>query len=177
MLKLLRSDYTRHGSRLTNPALWAVWNYHFGVWAANRRFPPFRWMLLRCYSWNLFLVLITSGICLYRETEIGADLHLIHSGNIQIHPRAIVGARCGIQQDVTIGTNMGTGVPVIGDDVYIGAGAKLLGDITIGDGAVIAANSLVISDVPPHTTAIGVPARVWKQPAAGKQARGQQKAR
>jgi serine O-acetyltransferase len=115
------------------------------------------------YGLNLFLILITSGIRLYRETKIGEDLHLIHSGNIQIHPRTIIGDRCGIQQDVTIGTNFGEETPVIGNDVYIGAGAKILGGVTIGDGAVIAANSLVITDVPPNTTAIGVPARLWKR--------------
>ena len=71
--------------------------------------------------------------------------------------------QCGVQQDVTVGMNMGDGTPKIGNDVYIGAGEKVLGDITIGDGAVIAANSLVINDVPPGAMAIGVPARVWKK--------------
>jgi serine O-acetyltransferase len=99
---------------------------------------------------------------LYRETKIGKELHLIHSGNIQIHPDTIIGDRCGIQQDVTIGVNVGPGTPVIGNDVFIGAGAKVLGGIKIGDGATIAANSLVISDIPPNSTAIGVPARVWQ---------------
>jgi serine O-acetyltransferase len=62
--------------------------------------------------------------------------------------------------DVTIGESDRRGVPVIGDDVFIGAGAKVLGPIRIGHGARVAANSLVIADVPDGATAIGVPARI-----------------
>jgi serine O-acetyltransferase len=65
--------------------------------------------------------------------------------------------------DVTIGTNMEReGVPVLGDDVFVGAGAKILGPVRIGSGARIAANSLVLQDVPEGATAIGVPARVLR---------------
>ena len=63
--------------------------------------------------------------------------------------------------DVTIGTNMDRpGVPRLGNNVFVGAGAKILGGISIGDGARIAANSLVVCDVPAGATAVGVPARV-----------------
>ncbi len=128
-------------------------------------FAPLRWILRKIYGFNLFIILITSGIRLYCETQIGEDFHLIHSGNTSIHPQTVIGDRCGIQHDVTIGVNIDSGAPVIGNDVYIGAGAKILGAITIGDGATIAANSLVITDVPAHTTAMGVPARIWKYSA------------
>ena len=163
MFDQLRSDYQRHGSSILNPALWAVCNYRYGVWALKIRFTPLRWIASKIYGLNFFLILITSGIRLNRETKIGKDLHLIHSGNIQIHPNTVIGDRCGIQQDVNLGTNMERkGAPIIGNDVYIGAGAKILGNVTIGDGARIAANSLVISNVPPGATAIGVPARIMK---------------
>jgi serine O-acetyltransferase len=163
MFKHFRTDYKRHGSSLLNPAFWAIFNYRFGVWALKIRFSGFRWVASKIYGLNLFLILITSGIELNRETKIGKDLHLIHSGNIKIHPNTVIGDRCGIQQDVHIGVNMdNVGVPVIGNDVYIGDGAKLFGPITIGDGARIASNSLVIHDVPPGATAIGVPARNLK---------------
>jgi serine O-acetyltransferase len=172
MFDQLRSDYKRHGSSLLNPAFWAICNYRYGVWALTVRFAPFRWLASKHYGLNLFLILITSGIQLNRETKIGKDLHLIHAGNIKIHPKTVIGDRCGIQQDVHIGVNMeNDGVPVIGNDVYLGDGAKLFGPITIGDGARIAANSLVIHDVPPGATAIGVPARVLKytgRPASEK---------
>jgi serine acetyltransferase len=67
---------------------------------------------------------------------------------------------------VTIGTNMDRGVPVIGNDVFIGANATIIGKIRIGDGARIAANTLVLSNVPPGTVAIGVPAKIMHLPPA-----------
>lgn len=160
MFDQVQRDYRRHGSSLLNPALWAICNYRYGVWALKLRFQPLRWFASKIYGLNLFLILITSGIRLHRETQIGKDFHIIHSGNIMIDPGAIIGDRCGIQQDVTIGTNMKPGAPIIGNDVYIGAGAKVLGKITIGDGVMIAANSLVTKSVPPGAVAIGVPARI-----------------
>ncbi|HHJ21096.1 MAG TPA: serine acetyltransferase [Gammaproteobacteria bacterium] len=157
----IRRIYHRHESSILNPALWAVLNYRYGAWArcVPNRF--LRYFLMKLYGLNAFLILITSGIRLNCEARIGRDLHLVHSGNISVHPGAIIGDRCGIQQDVTIGTNPDRkGTPVIGNDVYIGAGAKILGPVTIGDRSRIAANSLVIGDVPEDATAIGVPARV-----------------
>jgi len=163
MFDQIRSDYKRHDSSILNPALWAVLNYRFGVWSLSVRFVPLHWLTSKIYGLNAFLILITSGIRLHREVKIGKDLHLVHMGNIHIHPLSVIGDRCGIQQDVTLGTNMERyGAPIIGNDVYIGAGAKILGAVTVGDGARVAANSLVITDVPPGATAIGVPARMMK---------------
>lgn len=169
----LCADYKRHGSRVLYPPFWAVCNYRFGNWSLKRRWRIYRWFTSKIYGLNQFLILITSGIELNRETKIGKDLHLIHSGNIMISPKAVIGDRCGIMHEVTIGTNSLPGVklgsdeqrgsPVIGNDVFIGAGAKVLGGITIGDGAIIGANSLVTVNVPPNCIAIGVPARVMKQ--------------
>lgn len=163
MFDQLLDDYKRHNSSILNPALWAVLTYRYGVWAAKIEPSVLRWLASKLYGLFFFLVLITSGIRLNREVKIGKGLHLIHSGNIQIHPRTIIGDYCGIQQDVTLGTAMERkGAPIIGNNVYIGKGAAILGHVTIGDGARIAANSLVIADVPPNTTAIGVPARIIK---------------
>lgn len=163
MFDQLRADYQRHDRSILNPALWALLNYRFGVWSLNLRFVPLRLLTSKIYGLNMFFILLTSGIRLNREAKIGKDFHLIHSGNIQIHPASVIGDRCGIQQDVTLGSNVERkGAPMIGDDVYIGAGAKILGPVTVGDGARVAANSLVITDVPPGATAIGVPARMMK---------------
>lgn len=161
MFDQIRDDYKRHNSSILNPALWAVLTHRYGVWAAKIRPSALRWIASKIYGLFFFLVLITSGIRLHREVKIGKGFHLIHSGNIQIHPDTIIGDNCGIQQDVTLGKAMERkGVPTIGNNVYIGKGAAILGNVTIGDGARIAANSLVINNVPPNTTAIGVPARI-----------------
>lgn len=92
-------------------------------------------------------------------TRIGGGLRLTHANGIVIHPSAVIGTNCLIFQQVTIGSN-GKGVPTIGNGVDIGAGAKLLGPITVGDNAIIGANAVVLQDVPPGATAVGIPARI-----------------
>ena len=158
----IKSDYVRHGSSMRNFAFWAVANYHYGRWA--RTLPkPLRAPASKLYGLGLFVVEATSGILVNCEATIGEDFHLVHSGNIKIHPASVIGDRVGIMQDVTLGTAMErSGAPIIGNDVFIGAGAKILGGVRIGDRARIAANSLVVTDVPPDTTAIGVPARIMR---------------
>jgi serine O-acetyltransferase len=103
------------------------------------------------------------GSTLHRETQIGDALHIVHADGIRIDPSAIIGHRVGMMQGVTIGTTVDRpGAPIIGDDVFIGAGARVLGPVKVGDRARIAANSVVVSDVPADATAIGVPARILR---------------
>ncbi len=117
----------------------------------------------KAYGAMSLAIRMASGIILHRETEIGEGFHMVHGWNIKIHPRTVIGDRVGIMHDVTVGTTpQDPGVPIIGNDVFIGAGARILGPVTIGDRARIASNSLVISDVPPDTTAIGVPAKILR---------------
>ncbi|MBO1321017.1 hypothetical protein J3U88_21240 [Acanthopleuribacter pedis] len=143
-----------------NPAFWAVANYRFGVWSARRGFTPWRKLTSLLYGWCFFWIDLITGIAINREAEIGPAFHLIHHGNVKIHPEARIGARCGMMHDVTLGLSPGReGAPVIGNDVFIGAGAKIVGPVEIGDGAMIGANSLVINHVPAGATALGVPAR------------------
>lgn len=161
LLDELKGDFERHGSSWTNLAFWAVATYRFGRWSEEQP------LLVRSCCGKLYgalrmLVEINSGITLHREATVGQELHLVHSGNIKIHPRSVIGSRVGIMHDVTLGEGERPGAPVIGDDVFIGAGAKVLGPIHVGDGAHIAANTLVISDVPAGATAIGVPARILR---------------
>jgi serine O-acetyltransferase len=94
---------------------------------------------------------------------LGHRFHIVHAdGSISIHPDVVIGDNVGVMHNVTIGTNMSEEVPVIGNDVFIGVGASILGGVTVGNGARIAANSLVISDVPAGAVAMGVPARILK---------------
>ncbi|NWG32684.1 MAG: serine acetyltransferase [Rhodocyclaceae bacterium] len=90
------------------------------------------------------------------NVEIGPGVSFGHKIGIVINPSAKIGARVKIRHFVGI-----AGGPVtIGDDVEIGAGARLMGRITIGNGAKIGANACVVKDVPPNVTVVGVPARI-----------------
>jgi serine O-acetyltransferase len=161
LVRQLRDDYQRHGASLKNPAMWAMAVYRYGSWVNNLPPSPFRWVASKAYG-PLFLgIEVATGCTINSEAKIGENFHLIHGGNVRIHPDTVIGNDVAILHDVTIGTNMGKeGVPVIGDGVHIGSGAKILGPVKIGNGANIAANSLVINDVPAGATAVGVPARI-----------------
>lgn len=99
-----------------------------------------------------------------RGAEFGPGLVLIHSTGIVINGRVRGGSNVHIEHQVTIGAEKRQ-APVLGDDVFIGAGAKILGSVTIGDGARIGANAVVVHDIPPHCTAVGIPARVVRRRA------------
>lgn len=92
--------------------------------------------------------------------KIGGGLLLPHPNGVVIHPDAEIGPNCLIFQQVTIGTGPRPGVPRIGGQVDIGAGAKILGGVVIGDHARIGANAVVVSDVPAGAVATGIPAVV-----------------
>lgn len=119
---------------------------------------------------TLTFLIFNSNIPL--RAEIGHGSRAAHRGiAIVIHARARIGERCIIRPQVVIGgTGTGTvrkAAPIIGDDVELGVGAKILGPITIGDRAVIGANAVVIRDVPPDTVVAGVPARVIRTTSDG----------
>jgi serine O-acetyltransferase len=96
----------------------------------------------------------------YRAT-ISRDVKFPHHGlGVVIGDGVVVGARSKILQNVTLGGRGSAGVPRIGSDVLIGAGACILGDVTVGDGARIGANAVVLNDVPAGGLALGVPATV-----------------
>jgi serine O-acetyltransferase len=93
-------------------------------------------------------------------TVIGPGLFISHGQGTVLSAERI-GANLQVHQGVTIGWDYrAERRPIIGDDVFIGAGAKVLGAVTVGDGARIGANAVVVSDVPPGATAVGVPARI-----------------
>ena len=165
----VRADFNLHGGRLLNIAWWPLFVYRFGVWSESLS-EPARFLTTKVYRLLYFLVHLFTGTSIVRESRIGEDLALPHSGHIIIHPDCVVGDRCAIFHSVTLGTTIDKeGAPRLGDDVFVGPGAKVLGPVTIGDGARIAANSLVITDIPAGATAIGVPARAFAAPRAGAQ--------
>jgi serine O-acetyltransferase len=94
------------------------------------------------------------------RTTFGDNLRLPHPTGVVIHGDVRIGDNCMVMQQVTIGQLASGGVPVLGSHVYIGAGAKVLGPVMIGDGAQVGANAVVLKDVPPGATAVGIPARI-----------------
>lgn len=103
------------------------------------------------------------GIDIPFNTRIGAGFYIGHFSCIFVNENCIIGDNCNISQGVTVGTaNRGAraGNPVIGDNVYIGPGAKVIGAIRVGDHVAIGANCVVTRDVPDHAVVAGVPARV-----------------
>lgn len=93
------------------------------------------------------------------QTRIGGGLLIPHPNGIVIHPDADIGPNCLIFQQVTIGATRTPGVPRIGGNVDIGAGARILGPVEVGDHAQIGANAVVTRDVPAGAIARGIPAR------------------
>lgn len=97
------------------------------------------------------------------SVKIGGGLYFPHAGGIVINSRATIGRNCNILHGVTIGNNLSggsRGVPTIGDNVYIGPGAVIVGGITIGSHSVIAGNAFVNRSVPSHSVVFGNPAKL-----------------
>lgn len=146
----------------TTQELHAVLIYRFGRWANYRCkisvicfVAKIIYFVLRKFSEMII------GVGIWPTCDIGPGLKIEHAGGIIVVAK--IGKHCRISQQVTvghIGGFKGGGVPTLGDNVYIGAGAKILGDIKIGNNVKIGANAVVISDVPDNATAVGVPAVV-----------------
>ncbi len=107
-----------------------------------------------------------TGIEIHPGATIGKGLLIDHGSGVVIGETAEIGDNCLLYQGVTLG---GTGKehgkrhPTLGNNVMVGSGAKILGPFKVGDNAKIAANAVVLEEVPPNSTAVGVPARIVKQ--------------
>ncbi len=111
------------------------------------------------------LVRFFTGIEIHPGAKIGKGVFIDHGMGVIIGETAEVGDNCTIYQNVTLGgTGKDTGKrhPTIGNNVMIGSGAKVLGPFSVGDNSKIAANAVVLSEVPPNSTCVGVPARPVK---------------
>lgn len=103
---------------------------------------------------------VVTGADIPLNCNIAGGLLIPHPNGIVIHPDAKIGPNCLIFQQVTVGTRSGTKAPSIAGHVDIGAGAKVLGEITIGAHAQIGANAVVLINVPDGKVAVGVPAKI-----------------
>ncbi len=156
-----RARYPARSGFLREQSLWALAVYRFGRWNDLRPPGPSRWLFDRFYWLAFRFVETLTGISFTKEVVIGPGLRIHHFGNIFIHSKVRMGAGCTLRQGVTLGNREEEGaVPIIGDGVEFGAYAQVLGGVHVGDGARIGALSVVLQDVPPGYTAVGIPARL-----------------
>ncbi len=107
-----------------------------------------------------------TGIEIHPAAQIGKGVFIDHGMGVVIGETAIVGDYCTIYQGVTLGgtgKDKGKRHPTIGNNVTIGSGAKILGPFTVGDNSKIAANAVVLNEIPPNSTCVGVPAHIVKR--------------
>lgn len=169
---MIRSDYLKYrkygGNLITiillTQGFWAILQFRIASYIyRNIKLIGLRhFLLFICLIWQK-LIEVTTGISLPASVIIGKSFYIGHFGNIIIHPKSVIGNNCNISQGVTIGiSGRGNyrGVPKLGNNVYIGCNATVVGNITIGSDCVIGANSLVNRDVPKGKTVLGVPAQV-----------------
>lgn len=133
--------------------------YRFGYWAYSIKIPVLRQLLIAVYLVVDVFCMAVTGIKISRESKIGPGLVIHTFSNIQALVNRM-GHSCTLNQGVSVGNIRGSGRPTIGNNVYFGAGCKVMGGVTVGDNVVISANSLVVTDVPSNCTVMGVPARI-----------------
>jgi serine O-acetyltransferase len=110
-----------------------------------------------------YFIRIFLGAIIPYTAQIGKDAEFLHAGlGVVIHGNAVIGEKATILHNVTIGGRGKPQVPVIGNGVFIGAGAIILGDIMIGDNVKVGANALVLNSFPANSVVAGVPARIIK---------------
>jgi len=141
--------------------IWVTILYRFTRMLYLINIPVFR-IFLRTLAFFIYKFAETClGVSLQPGANIGPGLYIGHVGAIRINFKVIAGRNLSIGPGVIVGS-IGFGhkeVPVLGDNVYIGTGAKVLGKIKIGNNVKIGANAVVIKDVPDNATAVGVPAK------------------
>jgi serine O-acetyltransferase len=168
---LIASDLWRHAGRLGAGTFWSRFLSTPGFrYAALLRFCAYArtagWCQLGVRQMTVLLLhrySIRFGIDISRDARIGSGLYIGHFGGIVVNAAVVIGDNCNLSQGVTLGqVNRGpkAGCPTIGNNVYIGPGAKIIGRIHVGDHAAVGANAVVLKDVPPNVSVGGVPARV-----------------
>lgn len=152
--------YRKEGG-MTSPGFWVMFTYRIGHSARNRQFKLLRYPMLVIYRLLHFFVASATSASIPAGAIIGRGLILHRTAAIAIADDVVIGDYCTIFSGVNIAyraDGKNSGVAKIGNHVKIGAGAKVLGPIIIGDGAIIGANAVVLKNVPAGYTAVGVPA-------------------
>lgn len=161
--ELVREDYVAHGREASRPGFQAVLVHRFGTWRMTVRNKLLRAPLSVAYRTLYRGVRNFYGIELPYTVRLGRRVVFEHQHGIVVHGATVIGDDCIIRQGVTLGLRSMerlTEAPVLGAGVNVGAGAKIIGPVQIGDGAAIGANAVVLEDVPAGALAIGVPAKL-----------------
>lgn len=170
LYKLIKSDYLKHkkygGNFITivffTQGFWAVFQYRIANFCYTKiTFFPLNWVIkVIMLLWQKNIEILT-GISIPASVKIGHSFYIGHFGGIVINANTIIGDNCNISQGVTFGVSGlkgKRGTPVLGNNIYIGANAVIVGKIKIGDNALLGANSLINSDVSNNSVMVGVPA-------------------
>jgi len=164
MLALVLEDLKTHDNNPFEPGFWAIATHRFGNWRMAIRPKVLRIPFSLAYRISAWVVELIGGIHLPYPMRIGRRVRIWHHGGIVLHARSI-GDDVHIRHNTTFGIatrDRGRAIPTIEDRVDIGCGACVLGDVTVGHDSLIGANAVVVTDIPPHATAVGIPARVIK---------------
>jgi serine O-acetyltransferase len=167
LLQLIKEDYEAHGRDASRPGFQALAVYRFGVARMKIGPRPIRLPLSAMYRALFTGVRNFYGIELPYTAKVGRRVVFEHQHGIVIHGNSVIGDDCVIRHGVTLGIRRLDALdeaPVLGNEVDVGAGAKILGRVHIGDGAAIGANAVVLEDVPAGEVAVGIPARVSSRP-------------
>ena len=175
LFKLIQSDYKKHqnyGSHFFvifffTQGFWAVFHYRISHYIfTNVRIPLVRHVLLFVCLIGQKIIEIITGISIPASAKIGHSFYIGHFGGIIINSEAIIGDNCNISQGVTVGVSglgENRGIPIIGNEVYIGANSVVAGRISIGNNVLIGACSMVNRSLSDADVAIGVPAVIVSQ--------------
>jgi len=162
MLENITDDLRTYKRDWSNQGFWVMVVYRFGRWRYTIINPWLRKPFSMLYKIFYKLVQILTGIELPCEVKVGKHFRIDHFGDIIISGFTEFGDYCVIRNGVTIGLRREDDpiAPKIGNNVNIGAGAKVLGDITIGNNVSIGANAVVLTDIPDNSIAVGIPAKI-----------------
>jgi serine O-acetyltransferase len=169
LLETIREDWEAHGRDWTKPGFRAVAVHRFGNWRMEIPSKLARAPFSVLYRAMFRYVRNHYGIELPYSAKLGRRVVIEHQGDIVIHGSCTIGDGCVIRQGVTLGNrhmNRPFDAPQLGNDVNVGAGAKILGKVTVGEHANVGANAVVCKDVPAFATVTGIPARVMEKSTA-----------
>ena len=162
MFDNIKADYIAHGRAIEAQGFWVMLVYRFGRWRYGVRPALLRKLCSLIYKILFKFIQIVTGVELPCEVDVGRNFVIDHFGGIVVSGYAKFGDNCRIRNGVVVGLAHAADpcAPVLGNNVDIGTGAKVLGRIRIGNNVRIGANAVVVRDVPDDSIAVGVPAVV-----------------